>query len=652
MSIITFCAAGSAKSPRRVLLIAVVIMAVSLVFALRLQVSTDISALMPAHSRISGTLLEVMSLFGTTDRLILVIESADGAESEDASNRRLLRELADQVGRGMEQSGLFDAVDYRITPEQRAFYEQLYFGHPFHFHAADALEGLRARLAADYIEKQVAELAKSLRYSPMGAAAQRQLLLDPLGFRSGQQASLGQGNVAGFRVDLSDGYFFSRDGRSVFIIARPAFRSQDIVADARLMEEMENILAGAGGEGVLQADYSMALGDGFGARLLGPYVETLYGSQAAQEELLPTILLTCLGLLLLFAVVFRSIRLFMVLLVPVVAGILVTAGLTAVFSGHLTMITVGFAAMLAGLGIDFGIHLADRVGEESAGAGDMRTWILTACTTTGKGVVAGGLTSAVIFMLIGTSEFAALRQFGWIVGVGIVLTLIATFTLLPALLVKIPVPIRRPRKALLAAWAQWMVSHHRLVGLAGIAITGALGYAALQLSIENNIYELGPMNQGYERQKDRILSESGGTTNVVMAVVTREELEDSLRVSEQVADVLEELQARGAIESYAQVASVLPSDHSQQASTAFWPTRRTAAHRSASKTCATHRPQTTLTGSWPKGSAAGRPSSTCTLRWANGRTGYPGKWFRRSRAWARTWLSPGSCPASTRYRTM
>jgi len=547
-------------------------MAVSLVLALRLQVSTDISALMPAHSRISGTLLDVLKEFGTTDRLVLVIESTSTGTDENArernggrtGERRRLRELADRVAGGMEQSSLIEAVDYRVTAEQRDFFESLYFDHPFHFQDAGDLQDLRARLTPAAIEERVTALAQTLRYSPMGASAQRQLLLDPLDLRGGQQEGLGLSKLGGFHLDLGDGYFFSASGHSIFIIAKPLLPSQDTEFDARLLVEIETLLQEAGGTGGLGKDYSMPIGDGFVVRLIGPYVETLYGSQAAQEELLPTIALTCLGLLALFAGVFRSIGILLVLAVPLAVGILATAALTSLFAGQLTMITVGFAAMLAGLGVDFGIHLVDRIGQESAQTPDLRDRIAHAFATTGRGVVAGALTSAAIFLLIAVSDFAALQQFGWIIGAGIVITLVATFTLLPALLVSVPVTIRPPRITAGTTWASQVVAHHRLLGLAGIVITLGLGFAAAQLTIQSNIYALGPMNPDYEQEKQRILAESGGATNVVMAVVERAQLQDLLQVSERIGAALKSLQVDGAIESYEQLGSILPSDRSQQ----------------------------------------------------------------------------------------
>jgi predicted RND superfamily exporter protein len=551
----------AAASPRWVLAVAFVIVAASALLTLRLRISTDISVLLPEHSRVSAALLQALEDFGATDRLIVIVESR--GEGDVITNRRALKELAGEIAASMEQTGLFSAVTYRITSEQREFFEELYFNYPFHYHSPEELRALESKLSPGKIERRVAGLARELRLSPFSASSRGQLLRDPLGLRSDLRAGYSHDNLAGFDLDLSDGHFFSTDGSCIMIVAEPRLPSQDTAFDAELLAALERILTGLGGAGTIMPDYSMELGNDLAVHALGPYVETLYGSQAARKEILPSFALTCLGLLILFAVVYRSIKTLILLAVPLLTGIAVTCGMASLFAGHLTVITVGFAAMLAGLGVDFGIHLLDRIRQESGAGGEIREAIARAFATTGRGVLAGALTSAAIFLLIATSDFAALREFGWIIGLGILSTLISMIFLLPALIV----PFKRwrsfHRPGARMAWGSVVVSRYRLVCLAGLAVTLLLGYSASQLRLESNIYELGPMNAVYEEEKDRILRKLEGSTNIVMAVAERKELQDLLELSERMQASLEQLESAAEIDSFESLGSLLPSRASQ-----------------------------------------------------------------------------------------
>lgn len=551
----------SAASPRWVMIMALVMVAAGIFFALRLRVSTDISSLMPEDSRISGALLQSLEDFGTTDRLILAIESREAAGAGPAEKRRELKAMADQVAAAMKETSLFVSVEHKVTMEQRAFFEDLYFGHPFHYHSTESLQAVKDSLSEAEIESRVAGLGRKLRLSPFGSSSQSQLLRDPLGFRD---ADFTPGQLNGFELDVSDGYFFSPDGSFLLIIARPITASQDTVFDAELLRELEKLLADAAGSGTFSAAYSMDMGAGIEVQLLGPYVETLYGSSAAAKEVLPSIIASCLGLLFLFAVVYRNLRALLVLAVPLLAGIAVTGGVTALFIGHLTMISVGFAVMLAGLGVDFGIHLLERTGQESAQGRGLRDSVATAFATSGRSVLAGALTSSAIFLLIATSDFAALREFGWIIALGILLTMLAMFVLLPALLVSFPLPFRSGQRELPSSWPAWIVGHARLLIVLGATLTLALAYAASLLELESNIYELGPVNQLYEQQKEGLLGQAGGSTNVVLAVLENQDLQLLLESLENIEDTLTALKEGGEILSFESLSPLLPSDKRQE----------------------------------------------------------------------------------------
>jgi uncharacterized protein len=144
----------------------------------------------------------------------------------------------------------------------------------------------------------------------------------------------------------------------------------------------------------------------------------------------------------------RSLRLVLAILAALVAGLVWTAGFTTLAIGHLNLVSVAFAVLFIGLGVDFGIHFALRFREERLGAGDEREVL----RRTGAGLAAPlalcALAAAISFFSFVPTDYRGLSELGLIAGVGMFIAFIATFTVIPAFLTIFPpsapvAPVRR-----------------------------------------------------------------------------------------------------------------------------------------------------------------------------------------------------------------
>lgn len=140
------------------------------------------------------------------------------------------------------------------------------------------------------------------------------------------------------------------------------------------------------------------------------------------------------GVLLLMILFFRGIRRPLVELVSLMVGLCWTFGWTTLFIGHLNILSVVFAPLLCGLGVDYGIHWMSRFEEESRhGARDSWTVVRLVTESSGPAILLAGLSAAFSFLPFVLTGFRGLMELGLITGMGILLTLIADFTILPAL---------------------------------------------------------------------------------------------------------------------------------------------------------------------------------------------------------------------------
>jgi predicted RND superfamily exporter protein len=135
----------------------------------------------------------------------------------------------------------------------------------------------------------------------------------------------------------------------------------------------------------------------------------------------------------LFVLAFRMWTAPILAMLNLMLAIIWTSGFIAVTFGRLNLITIVFAVILIGLGIDFAIHL-NAVFSTARGEGKP----LDACLRemyrrAGPGVITGALTTGTAFFALVFTGLDALAEFGIVLGAGILITLAASLTLLPAM---------------------------------------------------------------------------------------------------------------------------------------------------------------------------------------------------------------------------
>ncbi len=164
----------------------------------------------------------------------------------------------------------------------------------------------------------------------------------------------------------------------------------------------------------------------------------------------------------------RSLRLVLGILAALICGLVWTAGFTTLAIGHLNLVSVAFAVLFIGLGVDFGIHFALRFREERLGAGDQREVM----RRTGHGLAMplglSATAAAISFFSFIPTDYRGLSELGLIAGAGMFIAFAATFTVIPAFLSLLPPSA--PRTALATRSFGW--SDHRIA-------TGALALGAI-----------------------------------------------------------------------------------------------------------------------------------------------------------------------------
>lgn len=131
---------------------------------------------------------------------------------------------------------------------------------------------------------------------------------------------------------------------------------------------------------------------------------------------------------------FRSIKLLLATLITLLMGLTLTAGFAAVAIGHLNVISVSFAALYIGLGVDFAIHMNLHYRDEIVNKHSNQLAIKNALHSVGFSLFLCALTTSIGFFAFVPTDYKGVSELGLISGVSMFIGLLVSLVVLPALL--------------------------------------------------------------------------------------------------------------------------------------------------------------------------------------------------------------------------
>ncbi|MFA6124024.1 MMPL family transporter [Sphingomonas sp.] len=173
----------------------------------------------------------------------------------------------------------------------------------------------------------------------------------------------------------------------------------------------------------------------------------------------------------------RSVKIVAGIVVTIVAGLVVTTALGLFAVGALNLISVAFIPLFVGLGVDFGIQIAVRFNAERLDGADTGKALQRAAVALGAPLA---LAAGAVFLGFGAflpTDYIGIAELGIIAGLGMVVALIASVTLLPAILMllKPGAPRREVGFAEAAPIDRWLHSHRKTVLWAfGLSMAGSI----------------------------------------------------------------------------------------------------------------------------------------------------------------------------------
>jgi predicted RND superfamily exporter protein len=463
-----------ARRPWLVIGLGLALTLLSLWPASRLRLATDLVSLLPDGSSAAADYSLFLEHFGGFEKVFVLVRAEDPESSEATAAvlggiERLDEKLAELPLVAEVRTGLEDAdVDFFLR-----------------FVAARAplllpdatLPEVAARLEPAAVAARGQEIAAAVR-APGGEARVPLLMHDPFGFAERLPAL--HAASGGIPIDLLTSTFLTEAGDVGLLILSPAVSEIDPESGRQLAAALDQAFAATKTEVLAESGEKLEI-----LALGGP----LYAAQDEKlfrEDLEATLGVSSFACLAFLVLIFGSLRIPLASLLGLSIGMVWTAGLIGLTVGELTAVSLGFAAVLIGLG-DYGIYLGARFHDRVLGGQAPALALEETFVEISAGLWSSTLTIALAFGALAAAHFRPLREVGLVVGLGMILMLAGSITVGAAFFVR-----RKPLRPSAGRW--WRAMQRGVDALVDLAETrpkAVLGVSLLLAAISlTQIYSL------------------------------------------------------------------------------------------------------------------------------------------------------------------
>ncbi len=359
------------------------------------------------------------------------------------------------------------------------------------------------------------------------------------------------------KPDVQEGVWFSKDGKRALLVAQTRAAGYDIDAQERALVLIQGAFLSAAGTNAANATSGQQL------LLSGPGVFSVTTRARIKADALRFSIIATTLVAALLLVLYRSPRVLLLGLLPVVSGALVGVAAVSLGFGAVHGITLGFGATLIGEAVDYAIYLFTQI-TPGATPDDTLTRIWPTLRL-------GLLTSICGFGAMLLSGFPGLAQLGLFSIAGLVMAVAVTRYVLPALLpqgftVNTTAGLA-PKMTSVTRWAPVL----RYPLILGVALAVVFLAAQRGPFWSDELASLSPI-AGSDRMLDEQLRRDIGAPDVRhLVVIHAADQEAALQASEKISAILRGSVQRGQLQGFESPSVYLPSAASQRARQAALP---------------------------------------------------------------------------------
>ena len=397
--VLRFLAGWTYRHYKGILVVSILLTAFCSIFVYRLgrKLETDLVALIPENYQSVKTLNEIKQRVGGVGSLVVLVQSPDFE-----ANRRFAEDLAHEL-QDEKYETYINFVDYKRDAE---FYRK----NALLFMETDDLDEILTRID-DYI------IQEKLKLSPLYISLdEEEAVLDFSDIESKYRTA-----------ENGDETYYTNPDRTILALEAMAAGT---VSNIGFAKDMQQVIQQAVKKVNPRAYHPQMLIE-YG----GPFKNKIDEYDTILSDVRSTLIFGVVGIVALLTFYFRQPLAAFFVAIPLAMGLIWAFAITYWVIGNLNTMTAFLFVILFGLGIDFGIHMFARYLEVRMDKTDVRMSIETMLSQTGQAILTAAITTSIAFFSLTLTDFRGFSEFGFIVGTGILMSLVSMTTVLPAVLV-------------------------------------------------------------------------------------------------------------------------------------------------------------------------------------------------------------------------
>ncbi len=525
------------RHPNWALLIAILLTLFSVWKARDLVVEMDLADLLPKDLEVVRITQSALQDFGSFDFMLVVLEA------ENLNDEAMMKKAADELAYGLDYRKFIRRVTHKIDPASLNLDTLDGKARAVSLLTAEDWDSLESRLTPEAIDGSIKRLVSLLNVSPY--SKYKEVTQDPLNFSKviAERTEIKSGPL---KVNLKENYFLSEDKEMLLMLVWPIEPATNLTfaRDFQMfLEETKKGIYTRNPEFLGEDPENPKINISF----YGSHYEAITDSEIVRNDFFRTSIYSLIAVLMLFFVAFRRPEALLFIIVPLVIGVAWTLGVSSVMVGRLTQVTISFAAILVGLGVDFSIHLYNRYLEEINKGFSNREAMSTTIAETGPGIIAGAITTAISFVGLMVTRFVGFQELGQIVGVGVIACLLAVLLVLPPMLTVFGTGFfgkysqREMSTFGLKRFHFTAYAYPRLTVVTGLLVTVFLGTFAADVKFDDDFSALHKASDDYIALRERIQSHFSVPENQLVVVASGSNAQEALAENDKLFDNIRDL---------------------------------------------------------------------------------------------------------------
>jgi len=356
----------------------------------------------------------------------------------------------------------------------------------------------------------------------------------------------------GYDMRMENNHLVSADGKQVLLILETSVPFTDATGSHELVDYINQRIE--------------ALPPSINVDVICGHLHTISNEKIIKRDISLTVTIASTAFILLFLFFFRDLRANLIFFIPF-AALLVAVNISALLLGTLSPMMLGFGSVIAGIAVDYGIHVYVAVRRSGSA--------LEAAHSVARPIVIGALTTAGVFVAFFFSSIPGYHQLASFALLSVVLSVFGALFILPLYLLPKGIKGELPKLGKMPAARSWIV-----LGIFVLMMIAAFSVAR-KVQFDSDIMRLDGTEQSVLETENQFQETWGsGGAGQAVAVVVHADYETALELNDRVYDVL--IKEPGASE-VASLSPIWKSYANRKANAVRWNTFWSADRKAALK---------------------------------------------------------------------